>query len=36
MLTWAHAHTVMLRLIEPGKLNQNASIESFNERLRAE
>lgn len=24
MLTWAHAHTVTLWLIEPGKPNQNA------------
>lgn len=30
MLAWAHVHTVTLRLIEPGKPNQNASIESFN------
>ncbi len=29
MLTWAHAHTVTLRLIEPGKPNQNAYIELF-------
>ena len=36
MLTWAHAHGVTLRLIEPGKPTQNASIESFNGRLRAE
>jgi putative transposase len=36
MLTWAHAHTVTLRLIEPGKPNQNAYIESFNGRLRDE
>jgi transposase InsO family protein len=28
MLTWAHAHNVTLRLIEPGKPNQNAYIES--------
>jgi len=34
MLTWAHARTVTLRLIEPGKPNQNAYVESFNGRLR--
>lgn len=27
MLTWAHRHGVMLRLIEPGKPNQNAYID---------
>jgi putative transposase len=36
MLTWAHDHQVALRLIEPGKPNQNAYIESFNGRLRDE
>jgi transposase InsO family protein len=36
MLTWAHDHGVKLRLIEPGKPNQNAYIESFNGRLRDE
>ena len=36
MLTWAQAHTVTLRLIEPGKPNQNAYIESFNGRFRDE
>lgn len=36
MLTWAHAHGVRLFLIEPGKPNQNAYIESFNGRLRDE
>ena len=36
MLSWAHAHQVTLRLIEPGKPNQNAYIESFNGRLRDE
>lgn len=36
MLTWAHTHHVALRLIEPGKPNQNAYIESFNGRLRDE
>jgi len=36
MLTWAHQHGSTLRLIEPGKPNQNAYIESFNGRLRDE
>ena len=36
MLTWAHQHGVNLRLIEPGKPNQNAYIESFNGRFRDE
>jgi len=36
MLTWAHAHNVTLRLIEPGKPNQNAYVESFNGRFRDE
>ena len=36
MLTWAHARGVTLRLIEPGKPNQNAYIESFNGRFREE
>jgi len=36
MLTWAHDHHVTLRLIEPGKPNQNAYVESFNGRLRDE
>lgn len=36
MLTWAHRHGIALRLIEPGKPNQNAYIESFNGRLRDE
>jgi transposase InsO family protein len=36
MLTWAHRHSVKLRLIEPGKPNQNAYIESFNGRFRDE
>ena len=30
MLTWAHTQGLTLRLIEPGKPNQNAYIESFN------
>ena len=36
MLTWAHIHNVTLRLIEPGKPNQNAYVESFNGRFRDE
>ena len=36
MLNWAHACGVKLFLIEPGKPNQNAYIESFNGRLRDE
>jgi putative transposase len=36
MLEWAHEHGVKLRLIEPGKPNQNAYIESFNSRFRDE
>lgn len=36
MLTWAHEKGVCLRLIEPGKPNQNAYVESFNGRLRDE
>jgi transposase InsO family protein len=36
MLTWAHTRQVKLTLIEPGKPNQNAYIESFNGRLRDE
>lgn len=36
MLTWAHRHGIALRLIEPGKPNQNAYVESFNGRLRDE
>jgi len=36
MLTWAHEKNVTLRLIEPGKPNQNAYIESFNGRFRDE
>ena len=36
MVAWAHARGVQLRLIEPGKPNQNAYIESFNGRLRDE
>ena len=36
MLTWAHRMGIALRLIEPGKPNQNAYVESFNGRLRDE
>ena len=36
MVTWAHDRGVQLRLIEPGKPNQNAYVESFNGRLRDE
>lgn len=36
MVAWAHGRGVLLRLIEPGKPNQNAYIESFNGRLRDE
>ncbi len=36
MVEWAHARGVNLRLIEPGKPNQNAYIESFNGRRRDE
>ena len=36
MLNWAHRKGIALRLIEPGKPNQNAYVESFNGRLRDE
>lgn len=36
MLSWAHEKSVALRLIEPGKPNQNAYVESFNGRFRDE
>jgi transposase InsO family protein len=36
MLNWAYRRGVALRLIEPGKPNQNAYVESFNGRLRDE
>ena len=36
MVTWAHQRGVDLRLIEPGKPNQNAYVESFNGRFRDE
>ena len=36
MMIWAHQQGVQLRLIQPGKPNQNAYVESFNGRLRDE
>ncbi len=36
MVSWAHARGAQLRLIQPGKPNQNAYVESFNGRLRDE
>ena len=36
MLNWAYRRGITLRLIEPGKPNQNAYVESFNGRLRDE
>ena len=36
MLNWAYRNGVSLRLIEPGKPNQNAYVESFNGKLRDE
>ena len=36
MLSWAHERGIRLFLIEPGKPNQNAYIESFNGRFRDE
>ena len=36
MLAWAHHRGVTLRLIEPGKPNQNAYVESFHSRFRDE
>lgn len=36
MVAWGHTRGVELRLIEPGKPNQNAYVESFNGRLRDE
>jgi transposase InsO family protein len=33
MLNWAYRNGVTLKLIEPGKPNQNAYVESFNGRL---
>lgn len=36
MVAWAHERGVQLRLIQPGKPNQNAYVESFNGRFRDE
>ncbi len=36
MLTWAYRQGIALKLIEPGKPNQNAYVETFNGRLRDE
>ena len=36
MMMWAHRQGIELRLIEPGKKNQNAYVGSFNGGLRAE
>ena len=36
MVAWAHARGVQLRLIQPGKPNQNVYVESFNGRRRDE
>ncbi len=36
MVTWAHERGIQLRLIQPGKPNQNAYVESFNGRFRDE
>jgi transposase InsO family protein len=36
MLTWAHRNAVALGLIDPGKPNQNAYVESLNGRFRDE
>jgi len=36
MLNWAYRNEVALKLIEPGRPNQNAYVESFNGRLRDE
>lgn len=36
MVSWAYAWGVQLFLIEPGRPNQNACIESFNGRFRDE
>ena len=36
MVAWAHDRGVQLRLIQPGKPNQNAYVESFNGRRRDE
>jgi transposase InsO family protein len=34
MLNWAHRRGIARRLIEPGKPNQNAYVDSFNGRFR--
>jgi putative transposase len=34
--TWAEKHGIELRVIQPGKPNQNAFVESFNGKLRLE
>ena len=36
MVIWAYERGVQLRLIQPGKPNQNVYVESFNGRLRDE
>jgi len=36
VVTWGHERGVQLRMIQPGRPNQNAYIESFNGRLREE
>ena len=36
VMMWAHRQEIELRLIEPGKPNQNVYVESFNGRLRDE
>jgi len=36
MVAWAYGRGVQLRLIQPGKPNQNAYVESFNGRRRDE
>ena len=36
MVTWAYERGVQLRLIQPGKPNQNAYIERFNRTMRSE
>ena len=33
---WAHEHGVVLDFIDPGKLMQNAVVESYNGRMRDE
>ena len=36
MLTWVHRNGIELRLIQPGKPDQNAYVQSFNGKLRDE